>query len=50
MLLHSASDFNLHIMANAMLFVILLALACRVLLFGCLRVAAPTRDVPLYRF
>ena len=35
MLLHSASDFNLHIMANAMLFVLLLALATRLLIFGC---------------
>ena len=41
MLLHSASDFNLHIMANAILFIVLLALACRVLLFGCPQVAAP---------
>ena len=36
-LLHSASDFNLHIMANAILFVILLALAHRILVFGCPR-------------
>jgi len=35
LLLHSVSDFNLHIMANAILFVLLLALACRVLIFGC---------------
>jgi O-antigen ligase len=34
LLLHSASDFNLHIMANAVLFVLLLALAARVLIFG----------------
>ena len=48
MLLHSASDFNLHIMANAILFVVLLALACRVLLFRCLPVAAPSRDGSSY--
>jgi len=35
MLLHSASDFNLHITANAMLFVLLLGLATRLLVFGC---------------
>jgi len=35
LLLHSVSDFNLHIMANAMLFVLLLALATRLLIFGC---------------
>ena len=35
LLLHSAGDFNLHIMANAILFVLLLALANRVLIFGC---------------
>jgi len=34
LLLHSLADFNLHIMANAILFVLLLALATRVLVFG----------------
>jgi len=46
MLLHSASDFNLHIMANAILFVLLLALAHRVLLFGCPRATTPAREGP----
>jgi O-antigen ligase len=36
-LIHSLGDFNLHIFANAILFVLLLALACRVLIFGCPR-------------
>ncbi|HZY30296.1 MAG TPA: O-antigen ligase family protein [Candidatus Methylomirabilis sp.] len=36
-LVHSTSDFNLHILANAILFVLLLALAYRVLVFGCRR-------------
>lgn len=35
LLLHSVADFNLHIMANAVLFVLLLALAYRVLHFSC---------------
>lgn len=34
MLVHSAYDFNLHILANAILFVLLLALASRVLLLS----------------
>ena len=46
MLLHSASDFNLHIMANAILFVILLALATRVLVFGCPQAPALNRIGP----
>jgi len=33
-LAHSAGDFNLHIMANVILFVLRLALANRVLIFG----------------
>jgi O-antigen ligase len=37
LLIHSAGDFNLHIMANAMLFVLLLGLATRVLIIGCSR-------------
>ena len=48
MLLHSASDFNLHIMANAILFVILLALACRVLVFGCSRVQLFPRPAAMH--
>jgi len=40
LLIHSASDFNLHITANAILFVLLLALGYRVLVFGCPRAAA----------
>lgn len=35
LLLHSVSDFNLHIMANVILFVLLLALATRLLILGC---------------
>jgi hypothetical protein len=38
LLIHSASDFNLHIPANAILFVLLLALGFRLLVFGCPRV------------
>ena len=34
LLLHSLGDFNLHIMANAILFVVLLGLAYRILVFG----------------
>lgn len=47
LLLHSALDFNLHIMANAILFVLLLALATRVLIFGCAdwRQASPSRSM-----
>jgi O-antigen ligase len=41
LLLHSAGDFNLHIMANAILFVLLLALANRVLIFGYSREPLP---------
>ena len=44
LLLHSVADFNLHIMANAVLFVLLLALAYRVLRFGCTVVAGTTRQ------
>lgn len=40
MLVHSAYDFNLHILANAILFVLLSALAFRVLLLRCPRVSA----------
>src|SRR5574337_670718 len=43
MLVHSAYDFNLHILANAILFVILSALASRVLLLRCPRGGAATR-------
>lgn len=47
MLVHSAYDFNLHILANAILFVLLLALASRVLLLRRSRVdARPRLDVP----
>ena len=35
LLIHSAGDFNMHITANAMLFVLLLGLATRVLIIGC---------------
>ena len=35
LLIHSAGDFNLHITANAMLFVVLLGLATRVLIIDC---------------
>jgi O-antigen ligase len=37
LLIHSAGDFNMHITANAMLFVLLLGLATRVLIIGCSR-------------
>jgi len=40
-LIHSAGDFNLHITANAILFVLLLGLATRVLVFGCSREPSP---------
>lgn len=40
MLVHSAYDFNLHILANAILFVLLSALASRVLLLRCPQVSA----------
>jgi O-antigen ligase len=50
LLIHSLSDFNLHIMANAILFVVLLALACRVLIFRCTRVGVPTRDGSSHSF
>lgn len=43
MLVHSAYDFNLHILANAILFVLLSALASRVLLLKCPRVSAGRR-------
>jgi O-antigen ligase len=46
LLLHSVVDFNLHIMANAILFVILLALATRVLVFGCPQAPALNRIGP----
>ncbi len=35
LLIHGAGDFNLHITANAILFVLLLGLATRVLIVGC---------------
>ena len=37
LLIHSAGDFNLHITANVILFVLLLGLAARVLIIGCSR-------------
>jgi O-antigen ligase len=43
MLVHSAFDFNLHLLANAILFVLLLALACRILLLRRPRAGASTR-------
>ncbi|MDE2060324.1 MAG: O-antigen ligase family protein [candidate division NC10 bacterium] len=43
MLVHSAYDFNLHILANAILFVLLLALASRVLLLRCPRMSGLIR-------
>ena len=46
LLFHSVVDFNLHIMANAILFVILLALATRVLVFGCPQAPALNRIGP----
>ncbi|MBZ0168819.1 MAG: O-antigen ligase family protein [Kofleriaceae bacterium] len=47
MLVHSAYDFNLHILANAILFVVLSALASRVLCLKRPRVSTPTRmDAP----
>ena len=49
MLVHSAYDFNLHILANAILFVLLLALACRVLLLRCPRVGAGSRGGAAHR-
>jgi O-antigen ligase len=44
LLLHSVADFNLHIMANAVLFVIILALAYRILVFGCRRTTGQKDD------
>lgn len=44
LLIHSAIDFNLHIMANAILFVVLLGLAYRVIIFGCPRAALLDHD------
>ena len=44
LLLHSVADFNLHIMANAVLFVIILALAYRILVFGCRRTTGQNDD------
>ncbi len=44
MLVHSAYDFNLHILANAILFVLLLALASRVLILRRPRAGASTRS------
>lgn len=49
MLVHSAYDFNLHIMANAILFVLLLALASRILLPGSRRAGALSRAGTVYR-
>jgi hypothetical protein len=50
MLVHNASDFNLHIMANAILFVLLLALACRVLGLRSQQVGGVARSGLLYVF
>ncbi len=45
LLLHSVGDFNLHIMANAILFVLLLGLIYRVLVFGSPQAAKQARVV-----
>lgn len=44
MLVHSAFDFNLHLLANAILFVLLLALASRLLLLRRPQASASTRS------
>ncbi|MBI3779555.1 MAG: O-antigen ligase family protein, partial [candidate division NC10 bacterium] len=46
LLLHSAADFNLHIHANAILFVTIVGLAYRVLVFGCRGTVGPTDHGP----